>query len=72
MTAEQEKALINYLKATKAFDTSLKYAKRGYGADLSMAVQKSVAELKKLFSQEEVDYLTCAAYQPEIMAHYHI
>lgn len=68
LTKEQQSAIVAYLKSKKEFDTN--NSKTGYSQKLSSNVKQAVSELKKLFSIEEFNFLTSAAYLPELEKHF--
>jgi hypothetical protein len=45
----------------------LETAKVGYNPKFTDAVKTAAAELKKVFEQEEVDFITSAAYRDELI-----
>jgi hypothetical protein len=70
LTQEQIIAIKKYLTAVIALDKHLEKASIGYRPRFVDAVKRSKEELAKLFSQDEVDFLTSAAYRPELIAHF--
>lgn len=67
LTAEQTTAIISYLNAEIALKNHLEKATHGYNPTFTDAVKAEIENLKKLFAQDEVDFLTSAVYQPELI-----
>ena len=67
LTAEQTTAIVNYLNAEIALENHLGKATQGYNPTFTNAVKIEVENIKKLFAQDEVDFLTSAAYRPELI-----
>ena len=66
-TQEQASAITNYLTAQIALDKHLAQAKIGYNPKFTDAVKSSVSELKRVFAQDEVDFITSAAYRDDLV-----
>jgi hypothetical protein len=66
-TPEQIAAVKNYLTAQVALDNHLTAAKTEYDSKLTEAVKLTVSELKKVFAQDEIDFITSAAYKNELI-----
>ncbi|MFA5160549.1 MAG: hypothetical protein WC484_08620 [Candidatus Omnitrophota bacterium] len=68
---QQEIAVIKkYLTAQIALDNHLSKATIGYNPKYTCAVEKAIEELKTVFTQDEIDFLTSAAYRKELMAQF--
>lgn len=70
LTSKQQNALVNYLTAKKEFDKHIEAAKIGWSSKMLKAQKDAAKELKNHFSEEEYDFLTCAAYLPELEKHF--
>jgi hypothetical protein len=67
LTQEQVTAIKNYLTAQIVLDKHLAVTKTGFDPKLTEATRLTVSELKKVFAQEEVDFLTSAAYRADLV-----
>jgi hypothetical protein len=67
LTQEQVTAIKNYLTAQIVLDKHLAVTKTGYDPKLTEAVKLTVSELKKVFTQDEVDFLINAAYRSDLV-----
>jgi hypothetical protein len=66
-TAEQISAIKNYLTAKVALDKHLETAKVGYNQKFTDAVGVAVDELKKVFDQDEVSFITNGGCRDELV-----
>ncbi|MDD3157010.1 hypothetical protein [Anaeromusa sp.] len=70
LTNKQQESLVNYLKAKREFNRHVDAAKIGWSSKMLKAVKDAAKELKNHFSEEEYDFLTSAAYFPELENHF--
>lgn len=66
-TPEQITAIKNYLTAKVALDKHLAGANKGYNPKFTDNVKQTASALKTVFAQDEVDFITSAAYKNELV-----
>lgn len=66
-TGEQITAITNYLNSEIELEKHLKIAKNGYNPKFTDAVKTTATELKKVFTQDEVDFITNAGYRNDLI-----
>jgi len=67
LSKEQITAIKDYLTAQIALDKHAAKVKIGYSSELSDALKLSVNILKKVFTQDEVDFMTSATYRNDLV-----
>ena len=66
-TQDQVTAIKNYLTAQVSLDKHLAGAKIGYNPQFTDAVKLTISALKSVFTKDEVDFITSAAYRDELV-----